>query len=328
MVDAQNGVMQSSTNSSGIEVVYGTVGSLGSTDESRVMSDKVQMLASSIYKEFERMIEKNGEDSVKNLMPLVVNVLESLDLAYLEKEEFFVDLEMLKEDNEQLMTQYEREKQLRRAQDQKCLEIEDTLMEQNRELESKIESLESIMRMLELKAKNAADHASRLEEREADQKSEFDKLHDRYNVLLRTHIDHMERTKYLLGNEKFDMLQNMPLPSSQVRNKLGMTTSLYAGPIRGVSDIISAQMSQSTTMDVNLANHISSETDWQEEFGETGADILQSIRENSNTETVVDESKMDDDNKSSVEVTCAENVEPERVDNDDTLGTDLTGRTL
>lgn len=61
--------------------------------------------------------------------------------------------------------------------------------------------------------------AARLEEREADQKNEFDKLHERYNVLLRTHIDHMERTKYLLGNEKFDMLQNMPLPSSQVRNK-------------------------------------------------------------------------------------------------------------
>lgn len=53
-------------------------------------------------------------------MPLVVNVLESLDLAYLEKEEHLVDLEMLKEDNEQLITQYEREKQLRKAQDQVC----------------------------------------------------------------------------------------------------------------------------------------------------------------------------------------------------------------
>lgn len=41
------------------------MGSVGSGDESRVMSDKVQMLASSIYKEFEKMIEKNGEDSVK-----------------------------------------------------------------------------------------------------------------------------------------------------------------------------------------------------------------------------------------------------------------------
>lgn len=51
-------------------------------------------------------------------MPLVVNVLESLDLAYLEKEEHEVEVELLKEDNEQLVTQYEREKQLRRAAEQ------------------------------------------------------------------------------------------------------------------------------------------------------------------------------------------------------------------
>lgn len=51
-------------------------------------------------------------------MPLVVNVLEGLDLAYLEKEEHAVELELLKEDNEQLVTQYEREKHLRRNQDQ------------------------------------------------------------------------------------------------------------------------------------------------------------------------------------------------------------------
>ncbi|KAM3716007.1 JNK-interacting protein [Dirofilaria immitis] len=276
--------MHSSTNSSSSEVVYGATGSVGSAgDDTRVMSEKVQMLASSIYKEFEVMIEKNGEDSVKNLMPLVVNVLENLDLAYLEKEECSVDLEMLKEDNEQLMTQYEREKQLRRAQDQKCLEIEDSMMEQNRELESKIESLESIMRMLELKAKNASDHAARLEEREADQKTEFDKLHERYNVLLRTHIDHMERTKYLLGSEKFEMMQSMPLPSQQLRTKLGMAASVDASTIRGVSDLISAHMSQSTTLDVNLANHISSESDWHDEFGQNASDILQSPRDYSSS---------------------------------------------
>uniref|UniRef100_A0A915PIF9 RH1 domain-containing protein n=1 Tax=Setaria digitata TaxID=48799 RepID=A0A915PIF9_9BILA len=279
-ITQNNSAMHSSTNSSSSEVVYGATGSIGSAgDDTRVMSEKVQMLASSIYKEFETMIQKNGEDSVKNLMPLVVNVLESLDLAYLEKEECSVDLEMLKEDNEQLMTQYEREKQLRRAQDQKCLEIEDSLVEQNRELESKIESLESIMRMLELKAKNASDHAARLEEREADQKAEFDKLHERYNVLLRTHIDHMERTKYLMGSEKFEMMQSMPLPSQQLRTKLGMAASVDASTIRGVSDLISAHMSQSTTLDVNLANHISSESDWHDEFGQNASDILQSPRD-------------------------------------------------
>ncbi|VDK78788.1 unnamed protein product [Litomosoides sigmodontis] len=327
--------MHSPTNSSSSEVVYGTTGSVSSTgDDTRVMSEKVQMLASSIYKEFEAMIEKNGEDSVKNLMPLVVNVLENLDLAYLEKEECSVDLEMLKEDNEQLMTQYEREKQLRRTQDQKCLEIEDSLVEQNRELESKIESLESIMRMLELKAKNASDHAARLEEREADQKAEFDKLHERYNILLRTHIDHMERTKYLMGSDKFEMMQSMPLPSQQLRTKLGMAASVDANTIRGVSDLISAHMSQSTTLDVNLANHINSEcdtlqlkTDWHDEFGQNASDILQSPHDYLSSSAVQSQNEEppslpDNTVQPSTSVPAAVAMSNDAVDS---LGADLTG---
>ncbi|PAV83252.1 hypothetical protein WR25_19805 [Diploscapter pachys] len=253
--EMQNSETSSNTPS---EIVYGSTGS-PTGEEHRTMSDKVQSMASSIYKEFEQMIQKHGEEGVKTLMPLVVNVLESLDLAYLERDEQAAELEMLKEDNEQLATQYEREKQLRKQADQKYLEVEDNLMGEKRELENKIESLESIMRMLELKAKNATDHAQRMEERELDQKAEFDRLHERYNTLLRTHVDHMERTKYLMGTEKFEMMQNMPLPTTQIRTKMGMATSVDASAIRGVSDLISAHMSQSTTMDVNLANHISNE---------------------------------------------------------------------
>jgi c-Jun-amino-terminal kinase-interacting protein 4 len=51
-------------------------------------------------------------------MPLVVNVLENLDSAFLEKDELSVDNEMLKEENEQLLNQYERERQMRKSQDQ------------------------------------------------------------------------------------------------------------------------------------------------------------------------------------------------------------------
>lgn len=47
------------------QVVYGTTSSFIGSEESRVMSEKVQQLASSIYKQFEAMIQKNGEDSVK-----------------------------------------------------------------------------------------------------------------------------------------------------------------------------------------------------------------------------------------------------------------------
>ena len=36
---------------------------------------------------------------------------------------------------------------------------------------------------------------------------EYEKLHERYNELLRTHIDHVERTKYLMGSDKFEMVK-------------------------------------------------------------------------------------------------------------------------
>ena len=97
------------------ETIYGTqVGG----DEGHVMSEKVQTLAATVYKEFEKVITRYDEDVVKELMPLVVGILESLDGAYVEKQELDVEIELLREDNEQLLTQYEREKQLRKAAEQ------------------------------------------------------------------------------------------------------------------------------------------------------------------------------------------------------------------
>lgn len=98
------------------EVVYGT-----QDDTHVVMSEKVQSLAGSIYQEFEKMISKYDEEVVKNLMPLVVNVLECLDLSHTENQEHEVEVELLREDNEQLVTQYEREKQLRKSAEQVSL---------------------------------------------------------------------------------------------------------------------------------------------------------------------------------------------------------------
>ena len=95
------------------ETVYGT-----QQEDNHVMSERVQNLAGTIYSEFERMIKRYDEDVVKELMPLVVNLLESLDLSYSDKQENEVELELLRDDNEQLLTQYEREKQLRKASEQ------------------------------------------------------------------------------------------------------------------------------------------------------------------------------------------------------------------
>lgn len=96
------------------EIVYGS----GEESVQGVMSERVQSLASSIYREFEKMIKLYDEDVVKELMPLVVSLLEGLDQEVAENQESKVELELLKDDNEQLITQYEREKQLRRQAEQ------------------------------------------------------------------------------------------------------------------------------------------------------------------------------------------------------------------
>ncbi|VVC26844.1 Hypothetical protein CINCED_3A014496 [Cinara cedri] len=190
------------------EVVYGT-----QDDSHVVMSEKVQSLAGSIYQEFEKMISKYDEEVVKNLMPLVVNVLECLDLSHTENQEHEVEVELLREDNEQLVTQYEREKQLRKSAEQKLLEMEDYIEDEKKDYQSKIDSLESIVRMLELKSKNASDHVYRLEEKEQDMKQEYTKLHERYTELFKTHMDHIERTKILMGSgDRMDNPRSIRMP--------------------------------------------------------------------------------------------------------------------
>ena len=63
------------------------------------------------------MVDLNVVVIFQDLMPNIVNMLECLDLAYTANQEHEVELELLREDNEQLVTQYEREKQLRRTTD-------------------------------------------------------------------------------------------------------------------------------------------------------------------------------------------------------------------
>ena len=70
-----------------IEIMEGETIYNSHDDSHIVMSEKVQSLAGSIYQEFERMITRYDEDVVKDLMPLVVNILECLDLAYTENQE-------------------------------------------------------------------------------------------------------------------------------------------------------------------------------------------------------------------------------------------------
>ncbi|XP_061605302.1 C-Jun-amino-terminal kinase-interacting protein 3 isoform X11 [Phyllopteryx taeniolatus] len=160
-----------------------------------VMSERVSGLANSIYREFERLIRSYDEEVVKELMPLVVNVLENLDAVLLENQEHEVELELLKEDNEQLITQYEREKALRKQAEEKFIEFEDELEEDKKDLQVQVEFLELQGKQLELKSKNYADQITRLEERESEMKKEYNALHQRHTEMIQTYVEHIERSK-------------------------------------------------------------------------------------------------------------------------------------
>ncbi|XP_040922544.1 C-Jun-amino-terminal kinase-interacting protein 4 isoform X2 [Toxotes jaculatrix] len=166
------------------------------TGNSAMMSERVSGLASSIYREFERLIEKYDEDVVKELMPLVVAVLENLDSVFAVNQEHEVELELLKEDNEQLVTQYEREKALRKHAEERYIAFEDSQEGEKKELQCRLVMLESHTRHLELKTKNSADHISRLEEREAELKKEYNALHQRHTEMIHSCMEHLERSKH------------------------------------------------------------------------------------------------------------------------------------
>ncbi|KAI1291939.1 JNK-interacting protein 3 [Halotydeus destructor] len=202
-VESSNGRATLVGQGSGVETVYELGRSPLESPTSHVVSEKVQNLASQIYNELQKIMNRcsDDEEAVKGLMPLVVAVLESLDLALIENQQLQVELELCKDDNEQLMLAFEKEKSNKKKVDQKLMEAEFQADEEKQHLHEKLETLENIVKGLELKLKTSLDHSTRLEEKETELKSEHSKLHTRYTELLRSHCDMMERVKILIGNE-------------------------------------------------------------------------------------------------------------------------------
>ena len=60
------------------------------------------------------MVDTYGQESIGNLMPLVVNILENLDSALSDNKDHMTAIEEFTHTNELLMKQYEKEKQRRK----------------------------------------------------------------------------------------------------------------------------------------------------------------------------------------------------------------------
>ena len=95
--------------------------------------------------------------------------------------------------------------------------MEDHHEAERKELNVKMDSLSSIVKMFELKSKNSQDQITRLEDKETEMKKEYSKLHERYTELFKSHMDYMERSKAMMGSERLEQLQSLGV----ARNRIG-----------------------------------------------------------------------------------------------------------
>jgi len=106
------------------EIVYGSSSS-SSSDEAPAASGPtsavVRTMASSIYEELERMIKNYGDGVVTALVPQLITVLEYWEKTVNEKHGVQLELDLQRADLSQLLKQFEKERQLRRAADQVTL---------------------------------------------------------------------------------------------------------------------------------------------------------------------------------------------------------------
>jgi len=210
-----------------------------------VVSERVQNLAAQIYTELQKIIMSNNDDDdiVSGLMPLIVNVLESLDLQLIETQQLQVEIELMKDDNDRLVSAFDKEKQTKKKLEQQLFEYEFHSDEEKQKLTQKINSLESIVKMMELKTKNSNDTVSRLEDEKNELKSEFNNLHHRNNELLRSYLDLMERVKILIGSDDVTNLTNLNL--SEIRKNVANVLD------ENLNDVTAGSRSQLDTLKPN-----------------------------------------------------------------------------
>uniref|UniRef100_A0A8C5PDM8 Uncharacterized protein n=1 Tax=Leptobrachium leishanense TaxID=445787 RepID=A0A8C5PDM8_9ANUR len=137
---------------------------LGSTSSFTVCDEMVTMMAGNIYSELEKLIDAYGQESVTGLMPLLVSVLESLETTSAQAKEREEQLELVDEDLQRLVIQYERERGARKRAEERCNEMEDGIDQERKLFKATLKTMETQTKAMETKARSYADQIVGLEE--------------------------------------------------------------------------------------------------------------------------------------------------------------------
>nr|AAW24803.1 SJCHGC02353 protein [Schistosoma japonicum] len=172
-------------------------------NEQRI-SPRVYHLAQIIYHEFEVMRRVFGESAYKTLVPIVIGILEEMDLLTVDKQKLDLDFNLLTAEKNDISVQLCRQKELYTAAKRHIHCLEDELFGMKKEADKKLEELEENLRHYQLLAKNANDHVFRLEEREQDLRSELSAQNERYTKLLKIYVDYIETNNLSVPNSDFE----------------------------------------------------------------------------------------------------------------------------
>ncbi|XP_073408217.1 C-Jun-amino-terminal kinase-interacting protein 4-like isoform X2 [Dendrobates tinctorius] len=129
-----------------------------------VYDEEVTTMAGSIYSELEKLVGSYGQEAVTGLMPLMVAVLESLATTCTHVREKEDQLEMVQEDKQRLLIQYERERDGRKRAEERCIEMEDGIEQERKLFKTNFANMEAQNKNMELKARSYADQIVGLEE--------------------------------------------------------------------------------------------------------------------------------------------------------------------
>ncbi|CAH8588664.1 unnamed protein product [Schistosoma turkestanicum] len=164
------------------------------------ISPRVYQLAQIIYREFEVMKKVFGESAYGRLVPIVIGILEEMDLLTSDRQKLDLDLNLLTAEKNDISTQLCRQKELYSAAKRHIHCLEDELLGIKKETDKKFEELDEKLRHYRLLVKNADDHIFRLEEREQDLRSELSAQNERYTKLLKIYVDYIETNNLSMSN--------------------------------------------------------------------------------------------------------------------------------
>ncbi|XP_019850321.1 PREDICTED: C-Jun-amino-terminal kinase-interacting protein 3-like isoform X2 [Amphimedon queenslandica] len=192
-------------------------------DPAPPVSERVQFLAKSIYDELESLIGEHGPDSIGNLMPLVVNILENLDSALSDNQDHLNAVMELTEENQQLVSNYEKEKQYRKEIEEKAILMEDANDNEIRTLKDQNATLVLENKSLHNKLSSQTEQTEKLDERHEQLKLEYKDLHEKNLELIRN----------LHGRKDFNKDGGL---STAVRNREESITSYDTPVVPGFQD--------------------------------------------------------------------------------------------